>query len=188
MRAGLIAIASRNYGVDAAEQTIDFFLKNRDKLIGLDLAGNEREFPCRLFENAFRRAKKAGARITIHAGEDSGPENMWEAIELLGAERIGHGLSSVEDPTLLEHLAKNRICLEMCPSSNWITQATRRLESHPLPRVLEAGVPVSINTDDPGIFAVTLPHELKVAREKIGLTQAQIDECMRHAERASFLT
>ena len=91
MNAGLICIASRDYGPENVDKTIEFFLKNSNQFIGLDLAGNEANYPCRLFEASFKKAQQIGAKITIHAGEASGPENIWEAIELLGANRIGHG-------------------------------------------------------------------------------------------------
>ncbi|MFZ9596117.1 MAG: adenosine deaminase [Bdellovibrionia bacterium] len=187
MQAGLICIASRDYGAERVDQTVDFFLRHRDEFIGLDLAGNEAQFPCRLFESSFQRAKKTGARITVHAGEASGPENVWEALELLGAERIGHGIQSFQDPLLIEELKTRKICLEMCPTSNWLTQAVPSLKAHPLPLALRAQVPVCINTDDPSIFGVSLPHEIQVAREEIGLTQAEVEECQQNASHHSFL-
>lgn len=187
MKAGFLCIASRDYGVEPAEKTVEFYLRNKHRLAGLDLAGNEIGFPCRLFEPAFKSAKAQGARITIHSGEADGPENMWEAIELLGAERIGHGIACVKDPELMNYLAKHSICLEMCPTSNWLTRATPSFETHPLPQVLRAGVPVSINTDDPGVFGVTVPDEIRICREKMGMTAEEIQLCQQHASRASFL-
>ena len=187
IRAGLICIASRDYGVDEADRTIEFFLKNKTRFIGLDLAGNETAYPCRIFENSFKKAIAENSKITIHAGEASGPENIWEAIELLGARRIGHGISSVRDPRLLEYLREKNICLEMCPTSNWLTQCVTSFEQHPLKKVLDQGVPVSINTDDPGIFGVTLPHEIETARTKMGLSEADVEKCTDFALQATFL-
>jgi adenosine deaminase len=187
MRAGLICIASRDFGVDEVLRTVEFYLEQQSRFIGLDLAGNEIEFPCRMFEDAFKKLKPHGARITIHAGEASGPENMWEAIELLGAQRIGHGIACVQDPKLMEYLKTNSICLEMCPTSNWLTNAVPSLEAHPLPLVLRAGVPVCINTDDPGIFGVSLPEELANCRTRLRMSEAEIAQCEAHAMKASFL-
>lgn len=187
MRAGLICIASRDYGVDEVARTVEFYLTHQHRFIGLDLAGNEVDFPCRLFAGSFRDLRARGARITVHAGEATGPDNMWEAIESLGAERIGHGIACVRDPRLMEHLRTNGICLEMCPTSNWLTQAVARIEDHPLPVVLRAGVPVSVNTDDPGIFGVTLPSELALCRERLRMTEAEIALCQKHALDATFL-
>ena len=149
MRAGLICIASRDCGAESVDQTMEFFLNHFDHFIGVDLAGEEEAFPCRLFEKSFKKAILRGANITIHAGEAVGPENIWEAIELLGADRIGHGVSCVKDPQLMGHLADQRICLEICPTSNWLTRSVPSLAEHPLPQILRAGIHVSINTDDP---------------------------------------
>lgn len=187
MQAGLLCIASRDYGVDAVARTAEFFLKQGDRFAGFDLAGNETEYPCRIFEKALRPLVDAGSKITIHAGEASGPENVWEAIELLGARRIGHGIQSVKDASLMKALAERRICLEMCPTSNWLTQGVTTFESHPLPTVLRAGIPVCINTDDPGIFGVTLQHEMRICRERMGMTEAELARCTEHAFQASFL-
>lgn len=187
MRAGLLCIASRDYGADEVLKTVEFFLKHQNRFVGLDLAGNEIQFPCRIFESSFKKAITAKAKITIHAGEASGPENIWEAIELLGARRIGHGISSVQDPKLMDKLAREKICLEMCPTSNWLTRAVPSFEEHPLPKVLRAGIPVCINTDDPGIFDVTLPHEIEICRKKMGMSQAEVEKCGNYAETASFI-
>lgn len=187
MRAGLICIASRNYGVESVARTVEFFLKHQPRFIGFDLAGPEEGYPCRLYESAFRKLRAARARITVHAGEASGPENVWEAIELLGAERIGHGIASARDPKLLRALAERKICLEMCPTSNWLTHAVPSLKQHPLPFVLRAGVPVCINTDDPGIFDVTVPGEIDICRNIMDLSSGELMECQAHANRATFL-
>ncbi len=188
MRAGLICIASRDYGPDAVAETVDFFLKHQERFVGLDLAGNEMGFPCALFKSSFLKARDRGAKITVHAGEATGPENVWEAIELLGARRIGHGIHSIADSELIAHLARESICLEMCPTSNWLTQATPSFEEHPLPKLLRAGVPVCINTDDPAVFGVGLDDEIRICRTRMGLTEAEIGSCFEHAARASFLT
>jgi adenosine deaminase len=186
-QAGLICIASRDYGAESASKTVEFFLKHRKRFIGLDLAGNEKDFPCRMFEAAFRPAKNSGANITIHAGEGAGPENMWEAIELLGAKRIGHGIRCIEDPELMRMLAEKQICLEICPSSNWLIGLIPRLDEHPLARILRAGIPATISTDDPGFFGVDWAGEVKIAREKIGLTPDEIERSFECSERYTFL-
>jgi len=187
MKWGLICIASRDYGEESVSQTVEFFLKYRSDFIGFDLAGNENRYPCRLFENAFKPLVLAQVPITIHAGEDSGPENVWEAIELLGAKRIGHGISSVRDPQLLTYLRDKQICLEVCPTSNFITQAVTSLEAHPLKSMIKAEVPVCINTDDPGVFGNTLPGEFKICINNIGLSSNELEFCKRSANLATFI-
>ena len=131
--------------------------------------------------------RDAGCPITIHAGEDAGPDNIWQAIEDLGAQRIGHGIRCVDDPKLMTYLREKQICLEICPTSNWVTQAVPSLEKHPLPTILRAGIPVSINTDDPGVFGTTLPEEYRLCTEIIGLSGAELDFCRTAAARYSFL-
>jgi adenosine deaminase len=187
MRAGLICIATRDFGTESVDQTVEFFLKHPQRLIGLDLAGNETQFPCRLFENSFKKAVQQSAKITVHAGEAAGPENIWEAIELLGAHRIGHGVASIQDPLLLEYLIKNQVCLEMCPTSNWLTNAVSGFAEHPLPLLLRKGIPVSINTDDPGVFGVTLADEMEICRTQLGMSAEEIKKCNDFAYKATFL-
>ena len=193
LQAGLLLIASRDYGPDSAARTAELYLENSHRLIGLDLAGSELDYPARLFEEAFRPVREAKEKtpeeihLTVHAGEAAGPESVWEALELLGAERIGHGIRAFEDPALVEHLRQRQICLEMCPTSNWVTRAVPNFETHPLKKALEAGVPACINTDDPSIFGVTLDDEIRISRERIGLSQEQVAQSFEHAARATFL-
>lgn len=183
---GLICIASRDYGVDSVAGTVEFFLKHDDRFVGIDLAGNESAWPNARFEEAFRPAVRKGSNITIHAGESTDAREVWIAIERLGAKRIGHGVRSIDDPSLVRFLAEKKICLEICPTSNWLTHCTPKLEEHPLAPLLRAGVPVCINTDDPGIFALTLPGEVEVARQKIGLSDEEIRQCFEHAWSSRF--
>ncbi len=185
-RFGLIAIASRDQGPEMAAQTVEFALRHRERLLGLDLAGPENDFPARLFREAFAPAIQAGFPITVHAGESSGPDSIWEAIQDLGARRIGHGIAAIQDPALQDHLRLNGICLEVCPSSNWLTQCVPSLSEHPLPKLLRAGVPVCLNTDDPTVFETQMPGEIRLSQEQMGLTDAEIRQCWQHAENASF--
>jgi adenosine deaminase len=189
VQAGLICIAVRDYGPEAVDQTADFFLLHRDSFLGIDLAGNEVGYPCRLFEASFQkiRTQAPTARITIHAGEATGPENIWEAIDSLGAQRIGHGIAAIQDPLLMRTLQERQIGLEVCPTSNWLTQAVPTLKAHPLPALLRAGVPVSLNTDDPGVFGVTLPDEIQVCRTHLGMSEAEIFQCLETARRLSWI-
>jgi adenosine deaminase len=187
MSVGFLCIASRDFGVDEVARTAEFFIKHQARFAGFDLAGNEAGFPCRLFESSFQKLRAAGAAITVHAGEGSGAENMWEAIERLGARRIGHGIACIQDAKLMEHLRDRSICLEVCPTSNWLTRCVPSLAAHPLPLILKSGIPVCINTDDPGIFDVSMPGEIRICREQMGLSEAEIAQCAAHASKASFL-
>ncbi|MBL7715178.1 MAG: adenosine deaminase [Bdellovibrionales bacterium] len=186
-KAGLILISSREFGSEAAEKTIDLAIANRDKIIGVDLAGDETADASRAYEAPFARAKKAGIPITIHAGEGTTADAVWYAIENLGARRIGHGIASIQDPKLVEYLRKHSICLEICPISNWLTQSAKTWKDQPLPALLRAGVPVSINTDDPGFFGNTLQDEIRICQKELEMTQEEINACFDHAKRSSFL-
>lgn len=185
LQAGLILIATREFGPEIAAQTVEFAIANH--AIGVDLAGDETQIPSRAFAQAYAPARAAGLPITIHAGEAAGPESVWEAIESLGARRIGHGITSFQDPELVQRLIRDGICLEMCPTSNWITQCVPSLSDHPIKQALELGVSVCINTDDPGIFGVTLANERSVARSQCGLTEANLITCEKNARDALFL-
>lgn len=186
LRAGLICIVSRGEGLGVAHEAIDFAIANRHRFIGVDLAGIEAGHPCRLYAEVFRKARDAGLPATVHAGEGDGPKNIWEAIELLGARRIGHGCRAIEDRELLKRLARDQILLETCPASNVMTRAVASFEVHPLPRFLEAGIPCSISTDDPGIFGTTLQDEFEQCRTRMGMSEADLEKCRTFAKRHSF--
>lgn len=187
VEAGLICIISRGFGLEAADQTMDFAIENKDRFIGVDLAGLEEGYPCRLYKGMFERAASAGLPATIHAGEACGPENVWEAIDLLGAKRIGHGIRSIQDAELVKRLARDKILLETCPTSNYVTRSVTDWSEHPLPRFLEKGVPVSVSTDDPGIFGVTLGEEYERCKKYLGLSDNELKKIDEYAWQHSFL-
>ncbi|STR47345.1 adenosine deaminase [Klebsiella oxytoca] len=149
VEARLIGILSRTFGEAACEEELEALLAHRDGITALDLAGDELGFPGNLFMEHFRRARDAGWRITVHAGEAAGPESIWQAIRELGAERIGHGVKAVQDPALMDYLAAQRIGIESCLTSNIQTSTVPSLARHPLKTFLEHGVLACINTDDP---------------------------------------
>ncbi|MBI3558419.1 MAG: adenosine deaminase, partial [Deltaproteobacteria bacterium] len=188
VRAGLICIVSRGYPLEDARATIEFACANRQHFIGVDLAGPEDGYPCRNYQDVFKPALAAGMPITIHAGEACGPENVWEAIDLLGARRIGHGINSIRDKELMRRLAKDGILLETCPTSNYITRSVAEWDQHPLPRFLEAGIPVSISTDDPGIFGVPLAEEYARCKSFLMMSDADLRKIDEYAAQHSFLS
>lgn len=174
-------------GVPAAEATLAYALDHApDALVGFGLGGPEIGVPRPQFQPHFDAARAAGLRSVPHAGETTGPETVWDAVRLLGAERIGHGTSAVDDPDLLEHLAGSGIVLEVCPTSNVATRAVGSLDEHPLRTFVEAGVPVTINSDDPPMFGTTLNGEYAVAARLLDLDEAGVADLARAAVRASF--
>jgi len=178
----------RNFGADHVARAADCALRWRQAgVVGFGIGGDEQNGPPELFRDTFDRVRAAGLRATVHAGETAGPESIWGALRALGAERIGHGLAAFKDPKLMEHLARERIPLEVCPTSNLRTGALRQhtgeanLARHPLVDYCRRGLAVTLSTDDPGLFDTTLNQEYALAH-RLGLTRAEI---LRLAE-ASF--
>ncbi len=183
---GVIGILSRTYGPEACVRELEGLLSVKDRLVAIDLAGDEAGYPAALFEPHFRRVRDAGLGVTVHAGEADGPWSVGEAIEKLGATRIGHGIRSIEDPALLDVLAQRGIGLECCPTSNVQTSSVPDYTRHPLRDFCEMGLRVTINTDDPGISGIDFDHELRVAQEECGLTAEQVETCLRNAQEMMF--
>jgi len=174
-------------GVPSADATLGYALDHRtDALVGFGLGGPEIGVPRPQFQPHFDAARAAGLHSVPHAGETTGPETVWHALRLLGAERIGHGTSSAQDPALLAHLAATGIPLEVCPSSNIATRAVARLEEHPIRAFREAGVTITVNSDDPPMFNTTLNREYEIAADLLDLDEAGVADLARAAVRASF--
>lgn len=175
-------------GLAAAEETLRIALDERpDGLISFGLGGPEVGVPRPQFKPYFDQARAAGLRSVPHAGETTGAQTVWDALRDLGAERLGHGISAIEDPELLEFLAERQLALEVCPTSNVRTRAVARIEEHPLPRLVEAGLLVTINSDDPPMFGTTLNDEYAVAARLLGLGPQGVAALARTAVTASFL-
>ncbi|GAA3520630.1 adenosine deaminase [Aeromicrobium panaciterrae] len=174
-------------GVPAADVTLDTALRLRpDGLVGFGLGGPEVGVPRPQFAPHFEQAIAAGLRSVPHAGESTGPETIWDSINFLHAERIGHGIAAAHDPELMAYLAEHQITLEVSPTSNVCTRSVPSLAEHPLPTLVAAGVPVTINSDDPPMFGTTLNAEYKIAAELLGLDHDGLAELARVAVRASF--
>jgi adenosine deaminase len=188
VRANLIGILSRHYGAEAALQELNALLAQRDDLVGLDLAGDEANYPGDLFVEHFRLAREAGWQITVHAGEAAGAESIWQAIRGLGAVRIGHATCVLEDPTLVDTMLEHQIGVEANLTSNVQTSTVASYEAHPLKAMLEAGLLATINSDDPGISNITLPYEFEVAAPKAGLSDKQIEQAQKNALQLAFLS
>jgi adenosine deaminase len=183
----LIGILSRTYGPEIASRELDALLSQRENIVALDLAGDESNFPAEWFIYHFKRARDAGWHVTIHAGEIAGYESIWHAIRDLGAERIGHALHALEDPSLIEYISSHHIGVESCLTSNLQTSCVPDYPSHPLRIFLEHGIQATINTDDPGISGIDLHYEFSVAAPKAGLSQAQIRQAQVNALDVAFL-
>ena len=184
----LIGIISRTFGPAVGQQELDALLSQREHLVALDLAGDEINFPGRLFVDHFKQGREAGWAITVHAGEAGGSTAVWQALRELKATRIGHAVRAIDDPTLMDYLAENHIGVEMNLTSNVQTSTVPDYASHPLKKMLAHNILATINTDDPGISAIDLPFEYQIAVEKAGLSQQQATQAQQNALELAFLT
>ena len=191
MRVGLIVIAMRQHGPHIAKilarQALAEaqHLHERTGVVGFDIAGPERGNPPRLFRSAFEIARLGRLGTTAHAGEDAPAEYVWQAVDELGVDRIGHGCSAAKDAELLRRLARDRIAVEVCISSNYHTGAVGRGERHPLPAFLEAGVPVALCCDNSTVSRTSSTRESLLAAEQVGVEA--VEAIHRQAPPLSFV-
>jgi aminodeoxyfutalosine deaminase len=176
------------FGVEAATATVSYLSSAPSSLVGFGLGGPEIGVPRPQFKPAFDAARAQGLHSIPHAGETTGPETVWDALRELGAERIGHGTTSTQDPELLAHLVENRIPLEVCPTSNIATRAVTVLEEHPIKEMHAAGALVTVNSDDPPMFGTWLNKEYEIAASLLELDQSGIADLARNAVHASFMS
>lgn len=188
IKTNLIGIMSRTFGTDACQQELDAILTQRDHIIAVDLAGDELGQPGERFVKHFSQVKDAGLNVTVHAGEAAGSESMWQAIQELGATRIGHGVKAIHDPKLMDYLVEHRIGIESCLTSNVQTSTVESLASHPIKHFLEHGVLACLNTDDPAVEGIELPYEYQVAAPEAGLSQEQIRQAQVNGLDVAFLS
>lgn len=184
----LIGILSRTYGPDICHQELAAILSRREAFVAVDLAGDEAHFPAEWFESHFSLVRDAGLHVTVHAGEADGPQSIWQAIQRLGAERIGHAVQAVKDERLLDYMANQRIAVEVNLTSNVQTSTVKSYADHPLRLFLDRAICATLNTDDPGISAITLSYEYNVAAPQAGLNKEQIRQLQKNALEASFLS
>ena len=180
--------AVRHFGLDHVREVLRWAARYCSRgVVAFGIGGNEERGPARLFADVFRAARDQGLHVVAHAGEACGPESIRDAVELLGAERIGHGLTAYRDPQLMAALRERRIPLEVCPSSNVATGLIARFEDHPLPKFLAAGLVVTLNSDDPAMFGTSLENEFLEASRCFGFSRETLTALCLNAARASFL-
>jgi len=187
---GLIGIFQRTMPLVTLEKVMDFFIDTKGTWVGVDLADDEDGFPTQNFVALFSRAQMHGFPITIHAGEVDtpvSPKNVSNAIKLLGAQRIGHGLQIIHDPVVLQEVITANVTLELCPTSNWLTNGIKSLDTHPFRKLMEAGVKTTINSDDPGVFGIDLRNEYELLARSYKMTEKEFTQCNDIAAKASFI-
>jgi aminodeoxyfutalosine deaminase len=173
---------------ETQEQVVEIALAARDLgVVALGLGGSEKGFPPELFARSFERARQGGLHSVPHAGEIAGPESIWNALKLLHAERVGHGVRCVEDPALVDYLHERQVPLEVCPTSNVRLGVYPDYEAHPLRRLWDTGLFITVNSDDPPLFNTDLNHEYEVLVDHFGFTAEELERVSLNGLHASFL-
>ena len=179
--------ATRHFGVEDAQKVFELAVRYKDRhVIGVGIGGDEIKAPPELFRGVYAYAEDNGLRLTAHAGETGPPESVWGALNL-HAERIGHGVTAVQDPDLIEELAYRQVPIEICLTSNLRTGACKSAAEHPVKNYFDNGVMITLNTDDPGLFSTSLAREYQFAQDTYGFTDEHLRELARNSFEASFL-
>ena len=187
MAIGLIAITSRSLGIASCEKTVDWAIRWKDVIHGIDLADSEADHTIHEFVKPVFQAKDAGLKVTVHSGEDTPASAVVDTIQAVSPDRIGHGIHIIEDMAAVELVKKHGITLEVNPWSNYLTNSIKRIEDHPLKQLFDLGVKVTINSDDPEVLETNLNNEYRIAHEILGMSMDEIATCNRYALEASFL-
>ena len=186
VRVRFILDAVRQFGVEGAWEVARLGAGNQERgVIGFGIGGDEARGPALEFREVFAWARQQGLHLAPHGGETMGPQTVWDALEC-GAERIGHGIGAIDDPALVRRLAERRIPLEICITSNLRTGAVASLRAHPLRRLYDAGVPVTLNTDDPAMFGTKLEREYEIAATAFGFTEQELSGVAANAFEFAF--
>jgi adenosine deaminase len=186
---GLISDLCRDVGPEVAARNLEMIgeVAAEAGVIGIGMGGSEQTFPPEPFGGVYERARELGLRTTAHAGEVAGPESIWGALRALRVERIDHGTRAAEDPALVAYLADRQIPVTCCPGSNVATGAISRLEAHPLRRFLDAGMLVSVSTDDPAMFGLSMVGEYEALGERLGFTPDDVRGLILGAVESTWL-
>lgn len=194
IQVGLLHIMPRSLDLATnLQSTVDIlryrksYHKNADRLVGIDLADLESEESFDQYKESVLSAAKAGMGVTIHSGEDSSPEHVKRTLEVFNAQRIGHGIQIAKSPEVMKLVKERDVVLEVCPTSNWLTNIVKKIEDHPLKYLFDQGVKVTLNSDDPHLMGITLPHEYEVASTKLGLKLEELVKMNKWALEKSFL-
>jgi adenosine deaminase len=182
-----LAITSRSLGPESCARTVDWAIRHRGQIVGIDLADSEDRYPILQFVKPVMKAREAGLKVTIHSGENTPASAVVDTIKTVSPDRIGHGIHVIEDMAAVELVKARDITLEVNPWSNYLTNSVPRIEEHPLKKLYDLGVKVTINSDDPEVLETNLNNEYRIAHEVLGMSLKDIAVCNRFAVEASFL-
>ncbi|MCX7545583.1 adenosine deaminase [Marinicella gelatinilytica] len=185
---GIIPCFIRHLGAEKALQDWHMLKNHQDKYLAIGLAAVEQGYPPKLFKEVFAQVRAAGVPVVAHAGEEAGPKYIWSALKDIGAVRIDHGITCLEDDALVDYLVKHNIPLTVCPQSNVKLNVCGHMSQHPLQDLLKRGLNVSIHSDDPAHFGAFLTDNLLSIQTHCGVTDAQIYAMTVNAAKASFAT
>jgi aminodeoxyfutalosine deaminase len=179
--------AVRHFGPQAAAEVFELAARLRERnVVGIGIGGDETRGPAEGFRDLYKKAADNGLRLTAHAGETTGPESVWGALNI-GAERIGHGLSTASDPELMEVMAQKQVPVEICITSNLRTGACKEMQDHPVKKFFDEGLMITLSTDDPAMFQTSLNKEFEIAQQEFNFTEDHLRELARNSIEASFL-
>lgn len=179
--------AVRHFGPEAAAEVFNLAARLRERnVVGIGIGGDEARGPAEGFRDLYKKAADNGLRLTAHAGETTGPESVWGALNI-GAERIGHGLSAANDPELMEVMAQKQVPVELCITSNLRTGACKELQEHPVRKFFDEGLMITLSTDDPAMFQTSLNKEFEIAQQEFSFSEDHLRELARNSIEASFL-
>ena len=187
MAIGIIAITSRGMGAESCVKTVDWAIRHRQHIQAVDLADGEMLYPMQDFVKPILKAKDAGLKVTVHTGEDTPASYVRETIRAFQPDRIGHGIHSIEDMSVVDLLRKRGITLEVNPWSNYLTNSVKTIEEHPLKKLFDLGLRVTINSDDPEVLETNVNNEYRIAHEILGMSLEDIAACNRFAFESSFI-
>ena len=187
MAIGIIAITSRGMGVDSCVKTTDWAIRHKEHIHAVDLADGELFYPAKDFVKPILKAKDAGLKVTIHTGEDTPASYVIDTIHNFQPDRIGHGIHSIEDMRAVDLIKEKGITLEVNPWSNYLTNSVPTIEAHPLKKLFDLGLRVTINSDDPEVLETNVNNEYRIAHETLGMSLEDIALCNRFAFDASFI-
>jgi len=177
----------RKPGVASAMRFLDQIENRPEGIVSVDMGGLEDAFPAEHFKEVYERARKMGLHLVVHAGEALGPESMWDAIEYLNVERIGHGVSAIRDPALMKYLREKGITLEICPISNIRTRVVPSISEHPIKEFLKQGLSITVNSDDPSFFDTDMNNEYIQLHQELGFTLDELFNLSLNALETSFI-
>jgi len=187
MAIGYIAITSRSMGPESCVKTVDWAIRHKDHILGIDLADAEDEHPIHGFVKPVMQAKEAGLKVTVHSGENTPASAVVDTIHAVDPDRIGHGIHIIEDMAAVELVKERGITLEVNPWSNYLTNSVPTIEEHPLKKLFDLGVRVTINSDDPEVLDTNLNNEYRITHEILGMSLDEIATCNQYAYEATFI-